>query len=567
MATAQIKSTVLSSTIIGSRDDVSVGNTVSLEHNGTATTYLWQFISKPPGSSTTFSPSASSSNPSFVPDIIGSYLIKLTVDGDSANSDSRIIAVKSANLSFRIPASGETNEFDKNTLSGVDGWHEAMYVGIKAIDDLAGLTLKTDGSNSPSADIDWDNNKITNLGAPTAGTDAARDQDIPSTLSELNSRLSTTIDESTDTRTPITHSLGSSFHTAITLSELNTLISDATLDDYGDSRTADLHALAGALHSASSLVELNALISDATLDDFSNSRPAIAHGLASSTHFSADLSSLNGKLTDANLADESDISLDFTYNRGRQITMDLGPIILDGYSDEQTLILTHGSMDINDGYLKIGSVNTNPNFEDGYGSIFSKSNGGYSELFYIDDYGNVIQITKSGYINDGYINGDKIGIDWVPTNYTPSLLPTEVDSVDQLTAHLAGIDAYFATLIGNNSLDGAYNFGRTILADSGPVYINAAGGDALELEGYLILNETTGISPLNNSGILYSKEIDGYSELNYMDAYGNDVQMTFKGSNTSGFTGTITLPNNYYATVVNGVITNEQWNRIKPIIK
>lgn len=39
------------------------------------------------------------------------------------------------------------------------------------------------------------------------------------------------------------------------------------------------------------------------------------------------------------------------------------------------------------------------------------------------------------------IDGDKIDIDWNPTNYTPTTSPAEVDSVDQLTAHLAGIDA------------------------------------------------------------------------------------------------------------------------------
>lgn len=42
------------------------------------------------------------------------------------------------------------------------------------------------------------------------------------------------------------------------------------------------------------------------------------------------------------------------------------------------------------------------------------------------------------------IDGDQIDIDWNPTNYTPTTSPTEVTSLDHLTAHLAGIDAELA---------------------------------------------------------------------------------------------------------------------------
>ena len=38
------------------------------------------------------------------------------------------------------------------------------------------------------------------------------------------------------------------------------------------------------------------------------------------------------------------------------------------------------------------------------------------------------------------LDGDQIGISWNPTNYTPIVTPSEVTSVDHLTAHLAGID-------------------------------------------------------------------------------------------------------------------------------
>ena len=42
---------------------------------------------------------------------------------------------------------------------------------------------------------------------------------------------------------------------------------------------------------------------------------------------------------------------------------------------------------------------------------------------------------------DDEIDGDRIDIDWSPTNYTPTTSPTEVTSAAHLTAHLAGIDA------------------------------------------------------------------------------------------------------------------------------
>ena len=43
------------------------------------------------------------------------------------------------------------------------------------------------------------------------------------------------------------------------------------------------------------------------------------------------------------------------------------------------------------------------------------------------------------------IDGDKIDIDWTPSNYTPATTPSEADSVDNLTAHLYGIDQELAS--------------------------------------------------------------------------------------------------------------------------
>ena len=41
------------------------------------------------------------------------------------------------------------------------------------------------------------------------------------------------------------------------------------------------------------------------------------------------------------------------------------------------------------------------------------------------------------------IDGDHLDIDWNPTNYTPSAAPAEAASIDDLTAHLKGLDDWF----------------------------------------------------------------------------------------------------------------------------
>lgn len=46
------------------------------------------------------------------------------------------------------------------------------------------------------------------------------------------------------------------------------------------------------------------------------------------------------------------------------------------------------------------------------------------------------------------IDGDKLDIDYTPTNYTPATTPSEADNADNLTAHLYGIDQALASSSG-----------------------------------------------------------------------------------------------------------------------
>ena len=79
------------------------------------------------------------------------------------------------------------------------------------------------------------------------------------------------------------------------------------------------------------------------------------------------------------------------------------------------------------------------------------------------------------------IDGDRLDIDWDPSNYTPATVPAEADSVDNLTAHLYGIDQAIGAA-GGGTLDDAYDYGgagagRIIDADNGPVEISNQNAD------------------------------------------------------------------------------------------
>ena len=66
------------------------------------------------------------------------------------------------------------------------------------------------------------------------------------------------------------------------------------------------------------------------------------------------------------------------------------------------------------------------------------------------------------------IDGDKVDIDWAPTNYVRNTTPPEVSNVEQLTAHLAGIDTLFGRKLGaaSEALLRAMRVGDTASHDS-----------------------------------------------------------------------------------------------------
>lgn len=116
--------------IPASRDDLVLGLPVTMlnQNNTGATSWSWVMVDRPTGSSAAIvSPTASTTT--FTPDIVGTYLIHLSVNAGAA-TDQRGAAVKTANFHYRIPAATETIEFD-----GYRGWATATNAALKSIDD------------------------------------------------------------------------------------------------------------------------------------------------------------------------------------------------------------------------------------------------------------------------------------------------------------------------------------------------------------------------------------------------------------------------------------------------
>ena len=143
-----------------------------------------------------------------------------------------------------------------------------------------------------------------------------------------------------------------------------------------------------------------------------------------------------------------------------------------------------------DGYMALNELAADPanNFAD-MGYVYTKDIAGISELFYMDDAGTVTQVTTNGVLN---------------------------------AAHT--LDQAYDGLSGSGS-------GKTIIADSGPVEIDATGDMALDLDGYISLQGISDPSVILGKGYVYSKldgEITGI-ELFYMDDESNVTQITKDG--------------------------------------
>lgn len=150
-----------------------------------------------------------------------------------------------------------------------------------------------------------DNTNIANIDHMISMLDLA---DTPSTLvGQANKVLSVNSGETAiefSTHAVDSHAIGGVDHTADTLANLNTKVSDATLIDTADSRLSDArtptsHAIAGTEHSTSTLANLNTKVSDATLIDTGDSRLSDDRNDADAIHdnIASEISVITEKVT------------------------------------------------------------------------------------------------------------------------------------------------------------------------------------------------------------------------------------------------------------------------------
>lgn len=144
-------------------NDLDIGETVVLTDTvvgNAGLPHVTEFEDVPIGSALTVLTDDTTETPSFIPDITGSYRVKMTVDG--VDYAVEIFAVPLPKTGKRIPSFQETAEYDG--AGNAKGWHQALTAFMRIIDDdyqvisshapthIRGATDEIDGDK---IDIDW----------------------------------------------------------------------------------------------------------------------------------------------------------------------------------------------------------------------------------------------------------------------------------------------------------------------------------------------------------------------------------------------------------------------------
>jgi len=133
-----------SSVVGASRDDLQVGDIITLDSVDVATTYGWTMAYQPEGSTATFSGSTVAKSPgTFTVDKEGPYLVRLTVDYGLATESTQYVRLRYLTElgSLKLVAAGENNDGSTPWPIPVDntpdGWADAQNFNLLT---LLGLT-------------------------------------------------------------------------------------------------------------------------------------------------------------------------------------------------------------------------------------------------------------------------------------------------------------------------------------------------------------------------------------------------------------------------------------------
>ena len=160
------------------RNNLVLLETVTLsdtEVANAALPHFTEFMDVPIGSALTVLTNEATATPSFIPDVTGSYRIRMIVNGYQTSTE--VLAVPLTNTGARIPSFQELVEYDGG--GNAKGWHEALTVFMRAVDadvgvaslhHLTHLRGGTDEVDGDRLDIDFTPSNYTPSVAPAEVT-------------------------------------------------------------------------------------------------------------------------------------------------------------------------------------------------------------------------------------------------------------------------------------------------------------------------------------------------------------------------------------------------------------
>jgi len=526
MATAVIQI----NTATGSRSDLTLGVQVNLNDAGTgAIVRLWEFLSRPPGSSATLN-NPTSKTPDFTPDVVGSYRIRLTVN--SSVVDIAIGAVRTTNLSLRVPATGEEDEFDES--GNTDGWSSSMHEALLAI-DTDSVSAKTPTAHAESHQDGYSDE----LTVQDLGSGAAASNQI--LVSDGSGGWSVSAKPSLDeTYNEGRYIFVDSGPVILAASDGNALQMDGYL------------TLVQILEPG--FVPVSGILYTKNIDGYVDLFFKDNYGYGVQITGDGYLDTFGG-VRGVGLFEQSgdptpESQKGFIYSGDESGRTEL--FYMDNYGSV-VQITSDGYLDVFESVPGVGlfEQGSDPSAAPQKGFIYSKDDSGTTELFYMDNYGVITQITNDGYL-DTFESVPGVGMFEQASD--PAAAPDKAFIYSKQSG--GGITELFfmdsngsvTQMTNDGYVSGTAASGFTDLSDTPASYSGEAGKyvvvndteDGIEfgiidggtglVDGYLPMPEKASDPPYEDGyGSIYTKDVSGITEMFFIDNLGTVTQVTSDG--------------------------------------